>query len=191
MADSQNILFEKGNHYALDNAPIVVFPANGATSSVAHKICDEATESYARKILNWPNGRLEKPEIFDIYTGDTKLGTLDDCTRLFVDLLQKVLDSVPQPPAQNPAEDLPMYPHAFVIVDGRNDGLVTLVLVCEVEQGWKMEHCLVPVEVELGLTIESLRMGDITEQDVLDQFGHVKRPVDTKEAESDAKQMCV
>lgn len=160
-------LFEKGNHYALDNAPITTFPANSTTSSAAQKICDEATESYARKILNRPNGRLEKPDIFEIYTGDEKFEDIDGCVELFVNLLRKALDHGPEPPVQNPAEDLPMYPHAFIIVDGRNDGHATLVLACEIEHGWKVEQCLVPVDVELGMVVESLRMGDMTEQDLL------------------------
>ena len=176
--DNYSILFEKSLHYALDNAPIIAFPANGTTASAAQKICDEATESYARKILNWPNGRLAKSDIFEIHTGDEKLEGLDDCVELFVDLLQKTLDSAPEPPAQNPAEELSMYPHAFVIVDGRNDGLVTFAVACETEGGWKIEHCLVPVDVELGTTVESLRFGDITEEEVIDQFGDRKRAQD-------------
>ncbi|KAH7179949.1 uncharacterized protein B0J16DRAFT_403317 [Fusarium flagelliforme] len=171
MADQERAtLFEKGSHYALDNAPIIVFPANGTTSSAAQKICDQATESYARKVLNWPNGRLDKPDIFEIYTGDEKLEDLNGCIETFVNLLRTALKPAPEPPVQSPAEDLPMYPHAFIIVDGRHDGHVTLVLACEIEHGWKLEHCLVPVDVELGMAVESLRMGDITEQDLLDQF---------------------
>ena len=176
--DNRNAVFEKALHYALDNAPILAFPANGTTASAAQKICDEATESYARKILNWPNGRLGKPDIFEIHTGDDKLEDLDDCIELFVNLLRKTLDSAPEPPAQNPAEELPMYPHAFVIVDGRKDGFVTMVAACEIEHGWEVEHCLVPVDVELGTTVESLRFGDITEEEVIDQFGDKKRAQD-------------
>ncbi|KAI1050826.1 hypothetical protein LB507_009295 [Fusarium sp. FIESC RH6] len=179
--DNYSILFEKSLHYALDNAPIIAFPANGTTASAVQKICDEATESYARKILNWPNGRLAKPDIFEIHTGDEKLEGLDDCVELFVDLLQKTLDSAPEPPAQNPAEELPMYPHAFVIVDGRQDELVTMVVAYEIEQGWKVEHCLVPVDVELGMAVESLRFGDITEEEILDQFGDGNRRVDPQD----------
>jgi len=163
-------LFEKGNHYALDNAPIIAFPTNSTTLSTAQKICDQATEGYARKVLNWPNGRLEKPEIFEMYTGNEELGNLGDCIETFVNLLRKALDSATEPPVQNPAEELSMYPHAFIIVDGQNDGHITLVLACEIEHGWKVEQCLVPVDVELGMAVESLRMGDITEQDLLEQF---------------------
>ena len=136
-----------------------------------------------RKILNWPNGRLAKPDIFEVHTGDGKLKGLDDCIELFVNLIRKALDSTPQAPAGNPAEELPMYPHAFIILDGQNDGYVTLVLACESEEGWKVEQCLVPVDFELGMTVESLRMGDITEEDVLVQFGDAKRPDNTQYGE--------
>jgi hypothetical protein len=119
---------------------------------------------------NWPNGRLDKPDIFEMYTGDEKLETVGDCVELFGDLLRKALDSAPEPSVQNPADDLPMYPHAFIMMDGRHDGHITLALTCGTEHGWKVEHCSVPVDVELGMAVENLRMGDITEQDLLNQF---------------------
>jgi hypothetical protein len=52
----------------------------------------------------------------------------------------------------------------------QNNETVTLVVVHESDGQWKMGHYPVPIQVELGLTVESLRTGDITEEDVLNQF---------------------
>lgn len=163
-------LFEKGNHYYLDNAKVLVYGLNDATTLAVQHVCDIATESYASKILNWPNGRLEKPHIFRVYSQDERLQNVDDCKHRFVKQLRELFQS-------SPPYDLPIYPHAFVVVGMekvQSAETVTLVVVREADGQWKIRHCPVPIQVELGLTVESLRMGDITEEDVLNQFSDLR-----------------
>ncbi|KAH6952018.1 hypothetical protein DER45DRAFT_390456 [Fusarium avenaceum] len=161
-------LFEKGNHHYLDNAEVLVYGLNGTTTPAVQHVCDNATESYAKKILNWPNERFEKPHIFRVDAQDGRLQNVDDCKHRFVNQLRELFQS-------SPPYDLPICPHAFVVVDmekvQRNE-TVTLVVVYESDGKWKIGHCPVPIQVELGLTVESLRMGDITEEDVLSQCSY-------------------
>ncbi|SPJ72215.1 uncharacterized protein FTOL_01943 [Fusarium torulosum] len=164
-------LFEKGNYYSLDNAEMLVYGLNDATTLAVQQVCDNATESYARKILNWPNGRPDKPDIFKVDAESGKLQDVDECIKQFACYLHKLFQ--PSPPY-----DLPIYPHAFVVVDMQkvqSNETVTLVVAYESDEEWKMGHCSVPVQVDLGLTVESLRMGDITEEDVLNQFSDSKQ----------------
>ncbi|CAJ0543745.1 Ff.00g039050.m01.CDS01 [Fusarium sp. VM40] len=159
-------LFEKGNHYYLDNAKVLVYGLNDATTLAVQHVCDNATESYASKILNWPNGRLEKPHVCRVDAQDGKLQNVDDCKHRFVNQFRELFQS-------SPPYDLPLYPHAFVVVDMekvQSNETVTLAVVYESDEQWKIRHCPVPIQVELGLTVESLRMGDITEEDVPNQF---------------------
>jgi hypothetical protein len=159
-------LFEKGNHYSLGNAEVLVYGLNDATTLAVQQVCDYATESYARKILNWPNGRLDKPDILKVDAQARKLQNVNECIKQFFYHIHKLFQS-------SPPYDLPIYPHAFVVVDMekvQSNETVTLVVAYESDEGWKMGHCSVPVQFELGLTVESLRMGDITEADVLNQF---------------------
>ncbi|KAM0243955.1 hypothetical protein ACHAP5_006718 [Fusarium lateritium] len=164
-------LFEKGNHYSLDNAEVLVYGLNGATTLEIQQVCNEATESYARKILNWPNGQLEKPHIFKVVAQAGQLQNVNDCIEQFVGRLRQLFNS-------SPPYDLPIYPHAFIIVDMerlQSSKTVTLVVAYKPHGEWKTGHCLVPVQAELGLTVESLRMGDVTEEDILNQFSDSKQ----------------
>ncbi|KAF5982006.1 hypothetical protein FBULB1_4508 [Fusarium bulbicola] len=111
-----NVVIEKGNNHALENSIVLVYGLHDVTHQDVQQACDFATETYAKKILNWPNGRLEKPEIFKVESHDGQLRDSNDCFERFVG------------------------------------------------------HCHVPIEVELGLAVESLRLGDVTETDMLDQF---------------------
>ncbi|KAH7208582.1 hypothetical protein DER44DRAFT_838865 [Fusarium oxysporum] len=135
---TSNILFEKGNQHAVENSI---------------RACDIATETYAKKILNWPHGRLEKPEIFKVESHNGELKDLDDCIERFVGHLHGVFEA-------SPPKDLPTYPHAFVVMDEN----------CLKADATAILHCSVPIDVELGLAVESLRFGDVTETDMLDQF---------------------
>ncbi|KAF5671878.1 hypothetical protein FDENT_10724 [Fusarium denticulatum] len=158
--------FEKGNHHALENSTVLAYGLHGVTAADVQKACEIATETYAKKILNWPNGRLEKPEIFKVESHDGQLRDSNDCFERFIDHLHDVFET-------SPPKDLPVYPHAFVIMDGsclEKDATAMLVLAHKPEDEWRVGHCHVPIEVELGLAVESLRLGDVTETDVLDQF---------------------
>ncbi|EXK27354.1 hypothetical protein FOMG_16162 [Fusarium oxysporum f. sp. melonis 26406] len=50
------------------------------------------------------------------------------------------------------------------------DATATLLLAHKPEDDWRVQHCSVPIGVELGLMEESLRLGDVTETDMLNQF---------------------
>ncbi|KAG7419683.1 hypothetical protein Forpe1208_v003432 [Fusarium oxysporum f. sp. rapae] len=160
------VLFEKGNYQALENSMILAYGLHDVMTEDVQKACDMATETYAKEILNWPNGRLEKPEIFKVESPDEGLRDLDDCIERFVGHLHDVFEA-------SPPKDLPTYPHAFVVMDEnclKADATATLVLAHKPDDKWKVQHCSVPIEVELGLAVESLRLGDVTETDMLDQF---------------------
>ncbi|EWG44768.1 hypothetical protein FVEG_05760 [Fusarium verticillioides 7600] len=162
------VVFEKGNHHALENSIILVYALHDVTPQDVQQACEIATETFAKKILNWPNGRLDKPEIFKVKSHHGQLRDSNDCFERFVNHLHDVFEA-------SPPKDLPVYPHAFVIMDGsclEKDATAMLVLAYKPEDEWRVGHCHVPIEVELGLAVESLRLGDVTETDMLDQFGH-------------------
>ncbi|KAF4418722.1 hypothetical protein FACUT_11712 [Fusarium acutatum] len=159
-------LFEKGNHHALENSTVLAYGLNDVTTKDVQKACDVATETYAKKILNWPNGRLEKPDIFKVERRNEELKDLDDCIKRFIRHLHDVFEA-------SPPKDLPVYPHAFVVMHEnclQADAKATLVLAHKPEDEWRVQHCSMPIDLELGLAVESLRLGDITETDMLDQF---------------------
>ncbi|KAG4290098.1 hypothetical protein FPRO06_01984 [Fusarium proliferatum] len=136
------------------------------TTEDVQKACDVASKTYAKKILNWPDGRLEKPKIFKFESHDKEIRNVDDCIERFIGHLHDVFEV-------SPPKDLPIYPHAFVVMDGsclKADATATLVLAHKPEDEWRVQHCSVPIEVELGLAVESLRLGDVTETDMLDEF---------------------
>ncbi|VZH87952.1 unnamed protein product, partial [Fusarium fujikuroi] len=163
---NSDMLFEKGNHHAVENSIVLVYGLHDVTPQDIQRACDTATETYAMKILNWPNGRPEKPEIFRVENRDQELKDLDNCIERFVGHLHDVFEAPPP-------KDLPTYPHAFVVMDKNclgEDATATMVLAHKPEDEWRVQHCSVPIEVELGLAVESLRLGDVTETDMLDQF---------------------
>ncbi|QGI62795.1 hypothetical protein CEK27_006766 [Fusarium fujikuroi] len=143
-----------------------VYGLREVTTEDVQKACDVASKTYAMKILNWPNGRPEKPEIFRVENRDQELKDLDNCIERFVGHLHDVFEAPPP-------KDLPTYPHAFVVMDKNclgEDATATMVLAHKPEDEWRVQHCSVPIEVELGLAVESLRLGDVTETDMLDKF---------------------
>ncbi|KAF5664692.1 hypothetical protein FHETE_6963 [Fusarium heterosporum] len=156
-------ILEKGSHHYLENAQVLAYGLNDATMEAVQQVCDRATESYAREILN---RRFGTPDIFKVDTCDGKLKDLYDCIDHFIDCIRILFET-------SPPYDLPIYPHAFIIIDTekvQSSETVTLVVAYEENEEWKLGHCSVPVKAELGLTVESLRMGDITEEDALGQF---------------------
>lgn len=85
-------VFSKGNEYAVENGVVFAYDLKNFTTGMIQKSCDEATESYARQILNWPNSQLDKPEIFTP-VGDGAFQNLNDCTEHFVRHLQALFES--------------------------------------------------------------------------------------------------
>ncbi|KAI3577613.1 hypothetical protein IWW34DRAFT_745181 [Fusarium oxysporum f. sp. albedinis] len=165
-------LFEKGNYHSLENSAVLAYGLQDVTTKDVQKACDVATETYAREILNWPNGLLDKRNIFKAEKHDKKLKNLDDFIQLFVDRLNNVFEA-------SPPKDLPIYPHAFVVITenwSQNNANSTLVLAHKPKDRWMIQHCLVPIHVELGLAVGSLRFGDVTEADMLNQFSNYVHP---------------
>ncbi|PNP82115.1 hypothetical protein FNYG_04304 [Fusarium nygamai] len=122
-------LFEKGAHHALENSTVLTYGLHDVTTSDVQKACDIATETFAKKILNWPNGRLEKPEIFKVESRDEQLRDSNDCFELFIGHLHDAFEA-------SPPKDLPTYPHALIIMDGsclEKDATATLVLAYKPE----------------------------------------------------------
>ncbi|KAH8170273.1 hypothetical protein LIA77_10817 [Sarocladium implicatum] len=160
-----NDLFDKSGSFVLDNSLIVAYGLRKTPTEVVQQICDNATESYAREVLHWPLGRLMKPDIFRVEEHED-VQDKEACTNLFVQRLDALFQA-------SPPRELPIYPRAFVIVDaqdGQPSTHVTLALAHQVDNKWQISYLKVPVDVELGMEVESLRMGDITAQDVVDQL---------------------
>lgn len=99
-------VFSKGNSHAVENGLMFAYGLENVTTAMVQKSCDKATESYARQILNWPQGQLDKPDIFTP-VGDGAFQTLDDCTKHFVRHLRALLES-------SPPKAIPTYPHGYV-----------------------------------------------------------------------------
>lgn len=158
-------LFEKGSRYAVDSGKVLAYGLNGTSNTAIEDICDQATETYARKVLNWPKGRLAKPDIFDVVNSQGPFHDIGECTKHFVQHLHDLFK-------MSPPKQVPTYPHAFCVISAEQARTtVNLVLAYKLHYQWQLQHCSIPVEVELGLSVESLRMGDTTARNILDKFG--------------------
>ncbi|KAF5633118.1 uncharacterized protein FTJAE_7297 [Fusarium tjaetaba] len=102
-SDEASSLFEKGNHHALENSIVLVYGLHDVTSQDFHRACEIAAETFAKKIMNWPNGRSEKPETFKVESHGRKLRDSNDCFGQFIDRLRDVFET-------SPPKDLPVYP---------------------------------------------------------------------------------
>ena len=149
-------IFDRGQKYALENGNILAYGLTGVESSTVQETCDQATDSYAREILYWPNGRLAKPEIFSPVQGTFE--DLDSCAVHFVQYMADVFASAPP-------KQIPVYPHAFVVISGDADA--TAVIAHQRQGKWLLSQKLLAVRTELGQTLDSLRMGDLNESVVL------------------------
>ncbi|KAJ5475861.1 hypothetical protein N7475_001590 [Penicillium sp. IBT 31633x] len=156
-------VFNEGNKYALEDGKLFVYGLKGTTTDVVQEICKQATESYAKDILNWPHGRLAKPEIFSP-VDEGPLDDLGDCFKYFVKQLRDLFDS-------SPPKQLLTYPHAFIAVSkDEMPNNAILVIAYESCGIWKLEYRSVPIQVELGQFVDSLRMGDESPEDRLDRY---------------------
>lgn len=163
LPDNASDILKRGSQYVIDNSPIFIYSLSGVTSSQVKAAGDRATESYARKVLNWPNGRLAKPDILTA-ASETSLKTVDECAEHYITHLRDLY--------QLEETALSTYPHAFVVIskDCLPDNAAT-ILACEKDGKWSFEQVALPIEVELGMSLENLRMGDISTQDILDKHG--------------------
>lgn len=161
--DASDVL-DQGTQYALDDGKVFAYGLKDVTTDVVQETCNLATESYAKEILNWPNGRLAKPDIFSPVEGTFE--NLGDCTKHFVRHLRNLFKS-------SPPKQVPIYPYAFIAVSrveiSRNLALI-LAYKSKSHGLWQLEHRSVPVKVELGQSADSLRMGDEITEDILDRY---------------------
>ncbi|KAL6922253.1 hypothetical protein ACHAP8_003725 [Fusarium lateritium] len=171
-------LFEKAwTQHSSDIAEVLAYGLNNTTAEAIQQTCDKATETYAKEVLNWPHGRLAKPDIFKVATSDSQFRDLGDCTEAFVSQLRDILHS-------SPPKALPVFPFAFIAVDTNESQTfesVIVILAYKAQGNWRLGHCSIPIHLELGQEIESLRMGDITAQDILDQYSDPKQPREWKD----------
>ena len=157
------VLFEHGTQYAVDDGKVFGYGLKDVTTAMVQEACNQATESYAKQILKWPNGRLAKPDIFSPVYDEGVFDNLSDCTKHFLKHLRGLFKS-------SPSKQIPTYPYAFIAVSNNEmPSNVTLVLAYKTHDLWQLKHRSIPVEVELGQSVESLRMGDETTKDVLDR----------------------
>ncbi|KAJ5126135.1 hypothetical protein N7448_005447 [Penicillium atrosanguineum] len=172
-------VFDQGNQYADDDGKVLGYGLKGVTTAMVHEACDQAIESYTKAILNWPNGRLAKPDIFS----PVDEGTFEDlgaCTTHFVRHLQDLFDS-------SPSKQVPAHPHSFIAISKDEVSPNAILVLAYKSHGlWQVEHCLVPVQVELGQSVDSLRMGDETAKDILDRYASDGLTKTTEQASSDS-----
>jgi hypothetical protein len=157
---------DQGGEYNFDNCKVLAYRLQGVDDKQLRQVCEAATDSYAREILKWPNGRLAKPEIFKV-DGQAACKDISDCVQRFLDCLQTLLKS--QPPRM-----LPIYYKAFIAASKDDPpGRTTLVLFHKPQgEEWRADYVGCPVRAELGLTVTSLTMGDEAVEDVLERLGN-------------------
>lgn len=157
--------FTDGSGYVLDNSFILAYGLQGVSSDTVTEVCHRATETFAREVLKWPHGRLAKP---DIFTVSVKRGvdSVEQCAQHFTRHLTDLYKTVQ-------SRELPTYPHAFVVItEEQLPSKAVVVLANQANDAWHLEQRLLPVNVELAMQLESLRLGDITKQDILDHYKH-------------------
>jgi len=159
-------LLDQGGEYNFDDCKIAAYRLKGVDDKQLRQLCEAATDSYAREILNWPNGRLAKPEIFEL-DSQAALTDISACVQRFIDRLQTLLES--QPPRM-----LPIYYKAFITASKDNAPGRTKLVLFHKPQGeqWRVDCVECPIAIELGLTVTSLTMTDETVEDVLERLGN-------------------
>ncbi|GAB1739784.1 hypothetical protein NU219Hw_g4721t1 [Hortaea werneckii] len=179
---TQDIL-EQCGYYVLDDSEIFVFSCSGEEKQVRNK-CTDAEESYARQVLGWPKGRLAKPSIFREST--TRPGNIQACVTKFVHHIGQLLERK----AHDDSNQLEVYPFAFVVFDHDDPSSQVTVMVAlkgEDDQ-WSLESCRIPLEVQLGQELDSLRMGDISTQDLVSSYGISAPPATAQQPRSSSSQ---
>lgn len=163
LPDNASEVFNRSCSFNVDNSAILAYSLAEVTSKSLNKICDRATESYARNVLNWPNGRLAKPNIFAA-ASQVELKDVEQCAKHFVQHLHTLYQS-------EPCKELPIYPFAFIVISKADlPENAIAVLAYQENEVWRLGKRLIPIETRLGLSLESLRMGDISQQDIMNEF---------------------
>jgi hypothetical protein len=176
-------VFKQCGYYVLDDSEIFVFSHNGEEKQVRNK-CTDAEESYARQVLGWPKGRLSKPSIFREST--TRPGDIQACVTQFIHHIGQLLERK----AHEDSKQLEVYPFAFVVFDHDDpSGQVTVMVALKGEDDqWSLDSCRIPLEVQLGQELDSLRMGDISTQDLVSAYGISTPPATAQQSRSSSSQ---
>lgn len=160
LPENASAVFDQGGQYNVDNSTILTYGLQGVTSAKLKEACEEATESYAKKVLGWPSGRIAKPDLFEAAT-KSSFNDIGQCVEHFVEHLQKLYESTTD-------KLLSTFPHAFAVFSKDHPSDATLVVAYE-DNGWSLGQCLIAVDTQLGQTVDSLRMGDLSGEDILEQ----------------------
>jgi len=158
-------IFDKAGQYALEDSKFSAYGLESVTKDHVKEVCDRATESYARKELHWPRSRIAKPTIL-VQVGDGgPFKDLGSCIEDFVKRLRRMFGS-------SPPKQLPTYPLGFVAFSsGSARDKATIVLAHHADDVWLLDYCLVSVDVQLASSLDSLRMGNVTADDILNRYG--------------------
>lgn len=165
------ILSQSRNH-VLDDSKIAVYTLKHNSGKDAQNKCTEAEESYARQVLNWPHGRLAKPSIFQntVIASDS----IGACVEHFILHLERLVDEKSH---EESSRELDVYPLVFVVFGDHHEDSpdrVTVVVALQSEDGdrWRLDTCRIALNVDLGQELDSLRMGDISTQDLISSYGN-------------------
>ncbi|KAI7337401.1 hypothetical protein KC315_g2329 [Hortaea werneckii] len=99
----------------------------------------------------------------------TRPGNVQACVTQFVHHIGQLLERK----AHEDSNQLEVYPFAFVVFDHDDpSSQVTVMVALKGEDDQlSLESCGIPLEVQLGQELDSLRMGDISTQDLVSSTG--------------------
>lgn len=164
-------ILSQSSNYVLDDSKIAVYSLQQNEQQVIQTKCTEAEESYARQVLYWPHGRLAKPSIFQnsAITSDS----LEACVEHFILHLERLIDGKSR---EESSRELETYPLAFVVFGDHHEDspdrvTVVVALQSEDDDRWSLDTCRIALDVYLGQELDSLRMSDISTQDLVSSYG--------------------
>jgi hypothetical protein len=62
---------------------VLAYRLEGVDDKELRQVCEAATDGYTREILNWPNGRLATPEIFEL-DSQAAFNDISTCVQHFI-----------------------------------------------------------------------------------------------------------
>lgn len=109
---------------------VLAYGLDGVTIQEVKETCNRATELYTTSTLNWPNGPLAKPEIFNP-VDEGSFNSIDACAEQFFKRMRELIESTS-------ARAFPMYALAFVVVSKHElPDKVTLVVADDSDGNWR------------------------------------------------------
>lgn len=155
-------VLERGIHRVNESALVLAYGLKDVSSTTIQETCDRATETYARSILHWPEGRLAKPDVFKPVE-KTGFTSIEECASHYIQYIDSVLESSPQ--------DMPEYPEGFIVLsEDQLPDKAALVLAYQLGEDWFMDYRLIPIDVKLAMEVCSVRMVEKETIEVLDEY---------------------